>query len=217
MQQNKQARMREHLRAWREKNPDRSIRFFLDLYKLSPSGRPAVGPQSERYVLERDGYRFVVAIVPDEDSSPADYDYLGKFTDNFDFPRTLKRRDLHDKQAPQCWEPGQGSDVRSLTASYNAAGMSRTDAYNAALEECYSTMARLESYYADQWSYVGVTVKAYAIDDVDGDKELAYASLWGLESDSHRAYFDETVLDLIAECLHSIRPASAPVETTAHP
>lgn len=179
---------------WRKLNPNAPIRHF----DASRPLRPSKYPGADSRVICQGQYRFVVTIVPDED---ADIDYLGTFTNTYDFPRTLKRRTSVRSGEYTCFRPA--ITVAEDAEAYNRAGHSRAESYALALETAYEVMDRAES-YGYRWDHVGVCVRAYAAEDTEHERELAYASLWSVESDSEREYFDEIARDLIAECLDSI-------------
>lgn len=195
----------DRFRAWRKNNPCASISGFSKYVNGDARGRIFVGRSN---VFEREKFRFVASIEPDDDSHPGDTDFYGSFTSEFDFPDTLKRRVKPRRNEHGFWRPQKGSDVRSVAAFLNASGVAKAEAYERALAAAYQQMARLEA-YGESWSYVGVVVRAYAIDDDERRYELAYASLWGIESDSDRSYIDDTVKDLIAECERELETPSA--------
>lgn len=188
----------DRFRAWRREHPDASIRRFSKDFdwRNQRKGPPVYGDVD----ITRGRFRFVVSIEQDVNSTTDDTEFYGEFTHERDFPNTLKRRATARRNEYEYWRPQEGSEVRAVAAFLHDGGMAKAAAYHAALAMAYEQMERLEAYCVGQWHYVGVIVKAYAADDEDRDRELAYASLWGIESDSDRAYFNDTIEDLIREC-----------------
>jgi hypothetical protein len=188
----------DRFRAWRREHPDASIRQFSKDFdrRNERKGPPSDGDR----VITRGRFQFVVSIEYDENSTTDDTKFYGEFTHERDFPNTLKRRATVRRNEYEYWRPQEGSEVRTVAAFLHEGGMAKAAAYHTALAQAYEQMARLEAYCVGQWHYVGVVVKAYDASDERRDRELAYASLWGIESDSDRAYFNDTIEDLICEC-----------------
>lgn len=192
----------ERFRAWRRENPDSSIKSFRRGFDPVESRRKGP-PRGEDLTIERGRFVFVVSIKDDETSDTEDTGFWGSFVDEREFPENLKRRVHVRRNEHGYWRPQHGSDVRTVAAFNHEAGMSKAEAYRRALESAYEQMERLEN-YGDGWHFVGVAVTAYAVTDEDRETELADASLWGVESDSDRSYFNWIISDLIDQCEKSI-------------
>lgn len=188
----------ERFRAWRREHPDASIRQFSKVFDWRNQRKGP--PSDDNRVITRGRFSFVVSIECDENSTTDDTEFYGTFTCECDFPDNLKRRVAVRQNEYEYWRPQEGSEVRTVAAFLHESGMAKAAAYHAALAQAYEQMDRLESYCVGQWHYVGVIVKAYEADDENRHRELAYASIWGIESDSDRAYFNDTIEELIREC-----------------
>lgn len=202
-------------RAWRRENPDSSIKYFYKGFDPVESRRKGP-PRGEDLTIERGRFVFVVSIKEDEYSGTEDTEFWGRFTDDREFPDNLKRRVHVRRNEHGYWRPQSGSDVRTVAAFHHEAGMSKAEAYRRALESAYEQMERLEG-YGETWHFVGVVVTAYAVTDENRETELADASLWGIESDSERSYFNWIISDLIDQCEKGIASDEAKAAARARP
>lgn len=199
-------RFAEKFQAWRKLNPKapsgESLASLRARGDNDDAPRERNRPHSDELTIERNGVRFRARIVDDDHATLDETGFYGKFTDEFDFPNTLKRRAVVGRNEFKCWQPQEGCDVRSVAAWFHRDGLSKSDAYRAALAQAYREMDRAEA-YGNSWHFVGVIVTATKADD-ECECELADASLWSIESDSGRSYFLEIIEDLIHQCEQTI-------------
>ncbi len=179
----------EHFRRWRAANPDSSMSRYLSSLAKRPSGPLSLANREH----QEDGVLYRLSIEDDDDGDPS---YLGCWTRNADFPRTLKRaasaRDGYDYFLPAV-------TVEETARCLSERGWSRAAAYAEALEQAYSCRDRLEA-YGEQWNFVTVLVQAFR-PCCDGAhwSEVSVFSLGGVESDAGD-YFDEVAAQLYAKC-----------------
>lgn len=202
---NRNASKGDAFREWRRLFPDTPIEHFARWIARPPFDPDAWVEMSSKGVeLILDGYRVVVKATDDEYFAPSEH--YGEFVDEFDFPKTLKRRGTIRGGEYACFRPT--ISVAEASAAYHAGGMSRAAAYHRALADAYETMERCEA-YPDRWAYIVITATVYALDDEDCETELGFDSIGGVESDSGRDYLSELALDTARNAIDEARRAVA--------
>jgi hypothetical protein len=145
-----------------------------------------------------DFIRFEIKQVDDYDG---DSSFLGQFTNHWE-PGAINHyakqygHDGKDSHTYKWFVPE--NSYESQKQALRKCGFCKVDADRIARFYTEQAYKRAND-YGDQWSFVGVVVTAYV-----GETEVGEASLWGIETDSGQAYFDEIAYDLKCEIVHSL-------------
>jgi hypothetical protein len=144
------------------------------------------------------------------DDQSGDYSYLGRFSARND-EGAIKRHNASPREfgyfVPAYSFEERYRDLRALNYS-------RRDSYEMAQKQTHEDMKRAES-LGDDWSFVGVEVRAYK-----RGIELGSSSLWGIESDSDQRYFADVAQECadiaLDEAISALKSLCEPVEMSIH-
>ena len=148
-----------------------------------------------------DGFTLTARIQHDEHAGPLDCveaaprrnPHTGELTaPEGTFPIETRRGPLWFR--PESWRTYE-AQRRHLLATHG-----RAEADRIARANVRADVERVRAYFRDDWYYVGVVLTV-----TRGGIELSSASLWGIESDSGAAYFNEVCAELEHDALPDAR------------
>jgi hypothetical protein len=139
-----------------------------------------------------DDYNYIIQVGPD--MYPEIPEYLGKFTDEGQFPETLKRNNrfcqVGEYKRYQPYIP-----ILEVAKQSNKQGFSKATAYQMAVDQAKEDLLHLERYDFN-WYYVGMLVRCISkITNV----EMSSDSIWGLESDMSDKDLESFAFDCMTE------------------
>lgn len=161
----------------------------------------------ESKVVMKDGYKFRVDVVYDNDSSPWEYEWeliqvrgrKDKAPHHRKIPNSNYVVDMR-KMVKQAKKDGWGPPKEFLQRNLNGRNPTAGTLAMLAVESAFKRACRC----GDDWSYVGVVVTLLDKKGVSTDIDQ---SCWGLESDDSEG-LKEVEADLISEILEGLKGAT---------